>query len=885
MKLSDLLPLSFGCYVVITICQYVFLSNEVIPHHNKRRTAMLQHFKQSRKYHHDQSNRTASVPKVVMLHENVALLNSAEHRSNATPPGSENDEDKGDSLNKLLSPNTPGEMNFGACLLVMDDNHFLIEWLAYHYLVLPLTHLIIAVDPASKTSPLHVLERWKGMIDIQVWNDTTIDFKVPQHRIDEPKCLINWHRYRQVNFYQKCMKSHQAEGVVEWVMITDTDEFVRPNKNSEIERGAILRNLQNQSEHDNGTECIHMPRFSFAGKMKWSRERPKLPKDVKIPQHKLLTMRYQYRSHNETAKTTVALGKNLVNVKAVKDFPRKAPISVHQVLPQCSVESDQDAPTVHHYQGSEAQFYYRNDPRSENEDVKLNGFRTPYKQRFSDASQKYDPIITPWLPKFVELVGGEKAVQLLAGVGNLEKGTLPSTVHPCHILKKNTSNTGGGKELNSSINQPYYLKGKTSYHDDPFDDFLTWDEIENGDIHQFSNSISNSSWVLPNKMLHSTRNHDSLILESKGRKLLFNILGRGSRHVQVMDLITGEQWAHTSSGMDPDGFPLNDLNHVYTVLVDDVKNENKKELWLPCGFRGDRIKFEQSVHYSRIVDLETLQVRVGPKLPYSGGACVAQALEIIPNEPPMICTFGGTIDSHDSGKFLPYSTCYDRVRGKWWFPFGKMPMGFDHGSIAYIPPDACNEGDPARLIILNFRIESFGSQRGEMLAYDLPVEGWSIESLEDLKIEDTGDWYMYTNITYTGPEDVVNCPRDASGTVTVNNGKHILNYGGIFYSFPNGKIRDNRFSVVRSFNVCEKQWDIIGDLGVQTYALQTCASQELQISITCGGESRYPDHEGMNNPWCMVNNLEKNFTFQNRHGLTAVGGYVDNWNKSQIGLT
>lgn len=40
-----------------------------------------------------------------------------------------------------------------ACLLIMDDNHFLIEWLAFHYYVLRLRYLIVAVDPRSTTTP------------------------------------------------------------------------------------------------------------------------------------------------------------------------------------------------------------------------------------------------------------------------------------------------------------------------------------------------------------------------------------------------------------------------------------------------------------------------------------------------------------------------------------------------------------------------------------------------------------------------------------------------------------------------------------------------------------------------------------------------------------
>ena len=51
---------------------------------------------------------------------------------------------------------------FSACLLVKDDNHYLVEWLAYHYHVLPLRRLIIAIDPKSQTSPTNILRRYAG---------------------------------------------------------------------------------------------------------------------------------------------------------------------------------------------------------------------------------------------------------------------------------------------------------------------------------------------------------------------------------------------------------------------------------------------------------------------------------------------------------------------------------------------------------------------------------------------------------------------------------------------------------------------------------------------------------------------------------------------------
>ncbi len=60
---------------------------------------------------------------------------------------------------------------FGACLLVMDDNHYLPEWLAYHYIFLPLRRLIVAVDPKFRTPPSGIFDRFRGLMNITKWDD------------------------------------------------------------------------------------------------------------------------------------------------------------------------------------------------------------------------------------------------------------------------------------------------------------------------------------------------------------------------------------------------------------------------------------------------------------------------------------------------------------------------------------------------------------------------------------------------------------------------------------------------------------------------------------------------------------------------------------------
>ena len=68
---------------------------------------------------------------------------------------------------------TNEDIGISACLLVNDENPRLPEWIAYHYQILPLRSLIVAVDPASRSSPAEILDRWKNImgLDVQIWEE------------------------------------------------------------------------------------------------------------------------------------------------------------------------------------------------------------------------------------------------------------------------------------------------------------------------------------------------------------------------------------------------------------------------------------------------------------------------------------------------------------------------------------------------------------------------------------------------------------------------------------------------------------------------------------------------------------------------------------------
>ena len=89
---------------------------------------------------------------------------------------------------------------FAACLLLKDNNYALSEWLAYHWMTLPLKYLVVAVDPTGTTSPKEILDLWRnaGMgMEIILWND--VDYN---HWINENLDDLHKHRSRQKHYLE-----------------------------------------------------------------------------------------------------------------------------------------------------------------------------------------------------------------------------------------------------------------------------------------------------------------------------------------------------------------------------------------------------------------------------------------------------------------------------------------------------------------------------------------------------------------------------------------------------------------------------------------------------------------------------------------------------------
>ena len=285
------------------------------------------------------------------------------------------------------------EESFGACLSINDENPRLPEWIAYHYYMLPLRHLVLLVDPKSKTSPMEIVNRWRPFLSIDVWSDQDLGLN-DVHR-DLP--------FRQGLFYQACgqhMQHHQTTSHVRWVTFHDADEYLyldpqqipdaqkRMRQPGSVKR--FLRDLQlaaHREESNNATEsrttnpsplasgkifnrvskelksgCLVVPRLYFG-----TTEEPDLVQSH-VPRYlngsEFETLRWLHHT-SKLDHSNNGLGKSLVQVVSSSStstgsltWVRK----VHRVVKECAPGGSSSVGIrIRHYLGSADAYFSRKD--------------------------------------------------------------------------------------------------------------------------------------------------------------------------------------------------------------------------------------------------------------------------------------------------------------------------------------------------------------------------------------------------------------------------------------------------------------------------------------------------------------------------------------------
>lgn len=326
--------------------------------------------------------------------------------------------------------------------------------MAYHYHVLPLRYLIIAVDPRSKTSPTVVLNRWRNMgVFIEEWTDS--DFLKPElaaNRVpDDAELQVkrDRHRLRQRSFYQKCLFRLKEQNRT-WVTLIDTDEFLMYNHKggdafaeweqkqlqlhkesrfadkvrvtlsqappSPADEGAMIKFIRQEQMAGNPffyqRKCVSIPRLQFGAKESSNAERRQSLPPGKINEDRLDTLRFRKHAPRQDFVKN-GLSKSILDVSQIDTFPRIQ--SLHRPIKTlCSApwkDEWDSALRINHYLGSWEAYSFRDDSRRGGE-RSFEGWAF----KAQDAEET-DDNVRPWIEGFVKTHGEETAKALLQGAG------------------------------------------------------------------------------------------------------------------------------------------------------------------------------------------------------------------------------------------------------------------------------------------------------------------------------------------------------------------------------------------------------------------------------------------------------------------------------------
>jgi hypothetical protein len=388
--------------------------------------------------------------------------------------------------------------SFSACLLIKDDNDILNEWIAYHYHVLKLRTLVVAMDPSSQTSPSVVLERWRDMMEIEEWTDAVYmpDFflqkqyhLVPSlignmtnsstsqfHDVDDAKTeeqvrqdliKVNNHRFRQATFFGSCIKDLRQKNKT-WMLHIDTDEYIvlHPKVRTQdhwrsvsldplIQPSSILKFLKEAASiHSNGLSypCISMPRLLFGSKEDTTTTDPDRVSQIPKPFHptKFETLRWKYHSDYDNDLKLNGKPKVILDLSAIpskSNFLEEGVFSIHRPgLRMCRRNRDilfdkqsKFPLTVNHYIGSWERYSHRSDARRSRQQYDVNARVT--------ADGKDDGWIDGWVSSFVKEHGIATASRLLAEYTQAssskegEEGDSISFVNPEDPVVEDANNT------------------------------------------------------------------------------------------------------------------------------------------------------------------------------------------------------------------------------------------------------------------------------------------------------------------------------------------------------------------------------------------------------------------------------------------------------------
>jgi hypothetical protein len=371
-------------------------------------------------------------------------------------------------------------LQFGACLLLMDDSHRLPEWTAYHYFVLPLQYLIVAIDPYSRNdttiATIEILCRWKPYLKhLTIWtHDSEYNFNKTGHNRKGIPIRANQHRLRQRYFYRACTirlqmifiqqqqqqqkQTQQANDFLYpqfpplWTTFHDIDEFITlnslvvPDAATKMKQPYSIGNylamhIGKEQPRDGTTKwqsptqlgenanvtCIGMPRIMYSAVESDSRDDNQERYNEYMPgifggwDYKVFqSLRWRHR-------TAVNDTNNNLKGKAMMDITRlpvnhKLPslFEVHQPIastcPPPLLHSLLNAPLIIHHYLGSWDWYSY---RRNDARIGHEKTATAWQQRSALRDGGMNDELCGWLYGFIEWIGMNNARMLLRGAGQL----------------------------------------------------------------------------------------------------------------------------------------------------------------------------------------------------------------------------------------------------------------------------------------------------------------------------------------------------------------------------------------------------------------------------------------------------------------------------------
>jgi hypothetical protein len=342
----------------------------------------------------------------------------------------------------------PDGSTFSACIMVMDDNHRLVEWIAYHYFVMNLRYLVILPDRFSNYWPKPILDKWRKYMVIEEWKDETFmdeahtkrayDFLEVRNTTSR-KRKQSYHMQRQSHFYRYCAMHMQAKNRT-WVSFHDVDEYYVINsetvKNATErmrEPGSVLKVLNTVQKiveplfkltnitltKHHMTPCVTTYRTRYGAVESTEKELRRGVPDFVDPK-RFETLRWRHYTPADVQVPQV--GKSLLDVSKIPDLENKhyvdrplTPFSPHKMLPMCVhpfLEKNAFI-RVNHYIGSWEYYSFRsNDGRKG-----ANKNRDRWEKDSAVKGGKSGDEIRPWIDGFVGVFGESESMYLLEGSG------------------------------------------------------------------------------------------------------------------------------------------------------------------------------------------------------------------------------------------------------------------------------------------------------------------------------------------------------------------------------------------------------------------------------------------------------------------------------------